>query len=95
MKLNYAEAKAVRDSLYADMRRKSVALHAFTTEHQGVVPHGPHTSCLGLTPDVIKRMPEYQEAKRASDEAFQLLRRFNAKFVPAFRTEIKAERAAR
>jgi hypothetical protein len=83
MKLEYAEAKQIRDVLDADLRRTSAELQKF--------PKGT----TGLTPDDVKATPEYQAAKHAAETAFARLRRFNTKFVRAFKSELKAEYTAR
>lgn len=52
-------------------------------------PKGP----MGLTPDAVRAMPEWQAAKRAFDLAFSHLRSFNAIYVKKFKNELAAERA--
>lgn len=47
---------------------------------------------MGMTPDHVKAMPEWKEAKRCFDVAFQSLRNFNGWFNKAFKKEINEER---
>lgn len=49
-------------------------------------------SAMGLTPDSVKAMPEWQEAKKAFDKAFTELRNYNGWFMKTFKKEIKEER---
>lgn len=46
----------------------------------------------GLTPDNVKAMPEWQQAKADFDKAFAELRNFNGWFMKNFKKEIKEER---
>ncbi|MNO09060.1 hypothetical protein D3C81_2320260 [compost metagenome] len=46
---------------------------------------------MGLTPDHVKAMPEWQAAKRAYDVSFAELRAFNGWFNKTFKAEIKKE----
>lgn len=79
----YGEAKAKRAALDAELTRLGAPLKGF--------PRGP----MGLTPDAVRRAPEYLAAKSAFDAAFQRLRHFNGVFTKTFATEIRAERSAR
>lgn len=47
---------------------------------------------MGLTPDHVKAMPEWQQAKKEFDLALAQLRNFNGWYVKAFKKEIAAER---
>lgn len=47
---------------------------------------------MGLTPDHVKAMPEWQQAKQEYDLAFTQLRDFNCWYVKTFKKEIAAER---
>ncbi len=81
--MNFQEAKAYKAQLeslldFADKRLKSFDCYG--------------KSSIGMTPDHVKAMPEWQEAKTAFETAFQNLRNFNAKYTKAFRKEIQEER---
>ena len=47
---------------------------------------------MGLTPDHIKVLPEFQIAKREFDKSFAELRKFNEYFVKTFKKESLKER---
>lgn len=47
---------------------------------------------FGLTPDHVKAMPEWKQAKKEFDKAFTELRAFNGWYMKAFKKEIMAER---
>jgi len=47
---------------------------------------------MGLTPDHVKAMPEWQQAKKDFDLAFAQLRNFNGWYMKAFKKEIAQER---
>ena len=47
---------------------------------------------IGMTPDFVKAMPEWQQAKIEFDKAFTELRNFNGWYVKTFKKEITAER---
>ncbi len=49
-------------------------------------------SAMGMTPDFVKAMPEWKQAKQNFDKAFAELRAFNGWFVKEFKKEIAAER---
>lgn len=51
-------------------------------------PTGP----MGLTPDDVKRTPEFQQAKRQYEVVFQRLRTFNAWYTKTFKKELHAHR---
>jgi len=52
---------------------------------------------MGLTPDYVKALPEFQRDKRAHDKAFEDLQRFNTWFIrnygKRYRREVKEKRA--
>lgn len=50
---------------------------------------------MGLTPDSVKALPDYQAARKDYAAAFDRLRAFNAGFVKQFAGEIRAERRER
>ena len=84
--MNYEEAKAYKANLEVINNAASDALKAFDSYGK---------SSFGLTPDHVKTMPEYHEAKKAFDISFQRLRNFNGQFVKVFKKEIAAERKAK
>lgn len=84
--MNYEEAKAYKATLEAINNAASDALKAFDSYGK---------SSMGMTPDHVKAMPEYQEAKKAFDVSFQRLRNFNGQFTKVFKKEIAAERKAK
>ena len=47
---------------------------------------------MGMTPDHVKAMPEFKQAKKEFDKAFAELRNFNGWYVKTFKKEIAAER---
>lgn len=47
---------------------------------------------IGLTPDSVKAMPEWRQAKAAFDRAFAELRAFNGWYMKTFKKEIMQER---
>jgi hypothetical protein len=49
-------------------------------------------SAFGMTPDHVKAMPEWQQAKREFDRVFAELRNFNGWYMKTFKKEIKEER---
>ncbi|KUL94307.1 hypothetical protein DK26_14925 [Bosea sp. WAO] len=55
------------------------------------VGSGPH----GLTPDEVKRRPDYQQARAEYQRLFSASRNWNRHFVAVFGAEIRAERRAR
>ena len=78
--MNFQEAKAYKTQLenlldFADKRLKAFDSYGKTA--------------MGLTPDHVRAMPEWQEAKMAFEIAFQNLRNFNAKYTKAFKKKFK------
>ena len=49
----------------------------------------------GLTPDEVRKMPEYKQAKLRYDRAFAQLRQFNQQFLRKFKKEYMADRNAK
>lgn len=84
--MNYEDAKAYKATLEAINNAASDALKAFDSFGK---------SAMGMTPDHVKAMPEWQEAKKAFDVSFQRLRNFNGQFTKVFKKEIAAERKAK
>lgn len=86
--MNFAIAKQAADELSYAFTESSNALNAFVASHGGA-------GQMGLTPDHVKAMPEYQALKRSFDIAFAALRNFNAMYTKKYKRELAAERAAR
>lgn len=82
---NYELAKIEADRLDAEYSEAGKALNEIVNKHGG-----PRAN--GLTPDAVKAMPEWQDAKQRLNEAFQRLRNYNSYFVSTFKKEIKANR---
>lgn len=80
--MNYQEAKAYKANLEAINDAASKALQAFDSLGK---------SSMGMTPDHIKAIPEYQAAKKAYDISFNNLRNFNGQFMKVFKKEVKEE----
>ncbi|GGB09241.1 hypothetical protein GCM10011491_41500 [Brucella endophytica] len=81
----FVAAKQKQAILEQEYREAGAALKSFPGSGSGV---------LGLTPDAVRELPEWQSAKRRHDTAFSSLRDFNAAFVKAFHKELRAERRA-
>lgn len=81
MNQNYAEAKATRDLIAAEVQRTTIALRALSGG-------GP----MGLTSDATKATSEWKAARQAFDAAFARLRRFNQHFTKDFAAKIRANR---
>lgn len=80
--MNYQEAKAYKSNLEAINDAASIALQEFDKLGK---------SSMGMTPDHVKAMPEYQAAKKAYDISFNNLRNFNGQFMKVFKKEVKEE----
>ena len=81
--MNFQEAKAYKAQLESLLDFADKRLKAFDSYGK---------SAMGMTPDHVKVMPEWKEAKMAFDIAFQNLRNFNAKYTKVFKKEIQEER---
>lgn len=81
--MDFETGKRLQGELEARLDAASATLAAF--------PRG----AMGLTPDSVKALPEWRDAKAAVDKAFADLRAFNASFVPRFARELAAERRER
>lgn len=81
---DYAEAKRVRDRLEAEVDATGSALTALSGG-----------GLMNLTPDHVRKTPEWQDAKRRADAAFAALRAFNTVYVRRFKQEIAADRKLR
>lgn len=80
--MNYLDAKTYKEALYTKNTKASEALKEFDQYGK---------SSMGMTPDHVKSMPEWQAAKREFDTSFADLRNFNQWFAKTFKKEIKAE----
>lgn len=84
--MNYEEAKVYKANLEAINDAASEALQAFDSLGK---------SSMGMTPDDVKVMSEYQAAKKAYDVSFNNLRNFNGQFMKVFKKEVQADRKAK
>lgn len=50
---------------------------------------------MGLTPDHVRKSPEYQKAKKEYDDSFKKLREFNSWFLKEFKKEYAQDRRNR
>lgn len=78
--MNYLDAITYKESLYAKNDKAAEVLKTFDSFGK---------SAMGMTPDHVKAMPEWQEAKRTFDTSFSELRNFNGWFNKTFKKEIK------
>lgn len=81
---DYAEAKRVRDQLEAEVDASGSALTAISGG-----------GLMNLTPDHVRKTPEWQAAKRRADVAFKALQTFNTVYVRRFKRELAADRKLR
>ncbi len=79
----YAEAKAIRDTIYDENARLSASLREFPKD------------AMGMTPDNIKQSAEYQFAKGLYDASFVKLRTFNAYMTRNFARQMREDRRTR
>jgi hypothetical protein len=82
--MTYQEAKLQAEVHWETHRQAGKNLNDFLDQH----PKGP----MGLTPDAVKKSPEYIKLKADYDKAFQTLRTFNATYTKRFSNEIRADR---
>lgn len=80
--MNYLDAKTYKQALYTKNTKASEALKEFDKYGK---------SSIGMTPDHVKAMPEWQAAKRDFDLSFAELRNFNGWFAKTFKKEIRKE----
>lgn len=78
---DYAQAKKVRDQLEAEVDATGSALKALSGG-----------GLMNLTPDHVRKSPEWLEAKREAGAALAALQAFNTGFVRRFKKEIAADR---
>jgi hypothetical protein len=50
---------------------------------------------IGLTPDLVRETPDFQQAKKAFEKSFAELRNFNKWYSKEFKKELAAERKNR
>lgn len=81
--MTYEEAKAYRKKLDEKNTADSDKLKSFDELGK---------TAMGLTPDHVRALPEWQEAKKAFDCSFSELRTFNSWFVKTFKKEYAADR---
>lgn len=81
--MEYEEAKALKAVIEAQNHIHSEVVKFFDKYGK---------TALGLTPDFVKAMPEYKEARTAYDLSFAKLRAFNGWFVKRFKKECAADR---
>ena len=80
--MTYEISKVVKQQLEAETQAAIDKLNAIRGNERGP---------MGLTPDHIKFSPEYQQANAEFEKAFQVQRKFNAKFSRQYKNEIRAE----
>jgi hypothetical protein len=80
---SFEDAKARADEARARSKAASERLNKY--------PKGN----MGITPDEVKRSPEFQRDKRIFDQAFNVEKQANAFLVKHFKQELAAERKAR
>ena len=78
--MTYEEARAYKQELEKRNKTYSDILNSFEKYSNG------------LTPDHVRVLPEWREARKASENSFAELRNFNAWFVKTFKKEYVAER---
>jgi hypothetical protein len=89
--MTYEEAKAYGKVLEDKNNADSNRLKQFEITYK----EDFEKSVMGLTPDHIKALPEWKEAKKAFEKSFVELRNFNGWFVKQFKKEYAAERKNR
>ncbi|ASA22730.1 hypothetical protein [Paenibacillus donghaensis] len=82
----YEEAKANGQKLQKQTNACSDVLKGFNKYGK---------NALGMTPDHVRAMPEWKEAKKAYDESFANLRGFNTWFMKTFKKEYAADRRSK
>ena len=81
--MTYEEAKIHKQTLENKNSHDSDILKKF--EQYG-------KSSMGLTPESVKILPEFQQAKQEFNKSFSELRNFNAYFTKTFKKEYAKER---
>jgi hypothetical protein len=83
----YLEQKKIYDELNSEVEKTSKAFRAFLDKH----PRGK----MNLTPDNVKKMPEFIKLKGAYDKAAAASKRFNLLFTSKYRKELTRDRDAK
>jgi len=78
--MTYEEAKLHKQELEKICESNSNKLNSF------------EKSKMGLTPDHIRNLPEWQETKKLFNNSFTELRSFNQIFLQTFKKEYASER---
>lgn len=83
--MTYEEAKACKQVLENKNNNDSDNLKKFDE----------YRNTIGIVPDHIREIPEYQALKKTFDQSFAELRNFNGWYVKTFKKEIQADRRKR
>lgn len=81
--MNYEEAKIHKQTLENKNIDDSKMLNEFDKYGK---------TDLGLTPESVKVMPEFQQAKQEFEKSFNELRNFNSYFTKTFKKEYATDR---
>ena len=81
--MTYQEAKTYKQILENKNNHDSKILQEFDKYGK---------SNMGLTPESVKIMPEFQQAKEEFNKSFNDLRNFNTMFIKTFKKENAIER---
>ena len=82
---SFAIFKATRDALDNELSAATEAIKAIPGHASGP---------MGLTPDPVKALPQWQAARLRLDRAFAAVRAFNAANVKRYGRELQRERQA-
>lgn len=80
LEMTYEEAKILKQKLEDKNRVDSDKLNTF------------EKNAMRITPDHIRALPEWKQAKNEFDRSFAELRNFNEWFIKKFKKEYAAER---
>jgi len=80
----FENAQSVKEALEVEVSEASKYLRGISGDNKG-----------GLTPDSVKVLPEWKEAKRRFEQASRALRDFNGSFVKKYKKELTEERTKR
>lgn len=81
--MTYAIAKQVKKALEIELDIADKKLKEFDSYGK---------TSMGLTPDHVKNMESWKQAKLEFDQTFAALRNFNGKFTKEYKKEIQQER---
>lgn len=81
--MDFLEAKQLKQELEKTNQACSNRLNAF------------EKNTIGMTPDHIRQLPEWQQAKRDYNHSFSELKKFNEWYVKTFKKQIQADRRNR